>query len=177
ASVPALGLRIGFVGELGYEIHVASPYAEYLWDMILELGADLGIRPFGLEPQRILRLEKMHIIVGQDTDSESNALEANMPWIVKFEKDDFVGRRALEHVRERGFRDLLVGFEIDAPEAERLLRRLTDLDLEALPAVGAVARVPALVVREAPDRFRLWFPQEYSDYVAEVVLDAWEGLR
>ena len=111
--MPALVLRIGFVGELGYEIHVASPYAEYLWDMILELGADLGIRPFGLEPQRILRLEKMHIIVGQDTDSESNALEANMPWIVKFEKDDFVGRRALEHVRERGFRDLLVGFEME----------------------------------------------------------------
>ena len=69
------------------------------------------------------------------------------------------------------------GIEIDAPEAVRLLRRLTDLDLEALPALGAVARVQALVVREAPDRFRLWFPQEYSDYVAEVVLDAWEGLR
>ena len=113
AGVPALVLRIGFVGELGYEIHVASPYAEHLWDTILELGADLGIRPFGLEPQRILRLEKMHIIVGQDTDSESNALEASMPWIVKFEKDDFVGRRALEHVRERGFRDLLVGFEME----------------------------------------------------------------
>jgi sarcosine oxidase gamma subunit len=68
------------------------------------------------------------------------------------------------------------GIEIEAPDAERLLRRLTDLDLEALPAVGAVAHVPALVVREAPGRFRLWFPQEYSDYVAEVVLDAWEGL-
>jgi sarcosine oxidase subunit alpha len=113
AGVPALILRIGFVGELGYEIHVASPYAEHVWDTILEVGADLGIRPFGLEPQRILRLEKMHIIVGQDTDSESNALEANMPWIVKFEKDDFVGKRALEHVRERGFRDLLVGFEME----------------------------------------------------------------
>jgi sarcosine oxidase subunit alpha len=112
AGVPALVLRIGFVGELGYEIHVASPYGEHVWDAILERGADLGIRPFGLEPQRILRLEKMHIIVGQDTDSESNALEANMPWIVKFEKDDFVGRRALEHVQERGFRDLLVGFEM-----------------------------------------------------------------
>jgi sarcosine oxidase gamma subunit len=71
----------------------------------------------------------------------------------------------------------IAGIEIDAPHAERLLRRLTDLDLDALPAVGAVARVPALVVREARDRFRLWFPQEYADYVAEVVLDAWEGLR
>jgi sarcosine oxidase subunit alpha len=111
AGVPALLLRIGFVGEVGYELHVASPYGEHVWDVLLEAGADLGVRPFGLEPQRVLRLEKMHVLVGQDTDSESNALEAGMPWIVKFDKDDFVGRWALEHVRERGFRERLVGFE------------------------------------------------------------------
>ena len=79
---------------------------------ILERGADLGVKPFGLEPQRVLRLEKMHIIVGQDTDSESNTLEANMPWLVKWDKDDFVGKWALEQVRERGFREQLVGFEM-----------------------------------------------------------------
>jgi sarcosine oxidase subunit alpha len=106
AGVHALLLRIGFVGELGYELHFASPYGPYLWDRFLDLGA----RPFGLEPQRVLRLEKSHVIVGQDTDSESNALEANMPWIVKFDKDDFVGKWSLEHVRERGFREQLVGF-------------------------------------------------------------------
>ena len=103
AGVPCLILRIGFVGELGYELHFPSPYGEYLWDTILEHGRGPGIRPFGLEPQRILRLEKMHILVGQDTDSESNVLEANMPWIVKWDKDDFVGKWALEHVQERGF--------------------------------------------------------------------------
>jgi sarcosine oxidase, subunit alpha len=112
AGVPCLILRIGFVGELGYELHFPSPYGEYLWDMLLERGADLGIRPFGLEPQRVLRLEKMHILVGQDTDSESNVLEAAMPWIAKLDKDDFVGKWALEHVQERGFREQLVGFEM-----------------------------------------------------------------
>jgi sarcosine oxidase subunit alpha len=111
AGVNCLLLRIGFVGELGYELHFASPYGEYLWDTILERGADLGVRPFGLEPQRVLRLEKMHVLLGQDTDSESNALEASMPWVVKFDKDDFVGKWSLEHVRERGFREQLVGFE------------------------------------------------------------------
>jgi sarcosine oxidase subunit alpha len=70
AGVPCLVLRIGFVGELGYEIHFASPYGEYFLDTLLERGRDLDIRPFGLEPQRVLRLEKMHILVGQDTDSE-----------------------------------------------------------------------------------------------------------
>ncbi|MGH3018829.1 MAG: aminomethyltransferase family protein, partial [Gaiellaceae bacterium] len=112
AGVPSLILRIGFVGELGYEIHFPSPYGEHVWDAILAQGADLGVRPFGLEPQRILRLEKMHILIGQDTDSESNAFEASMPWIVKLEKEDFVGKWSLEHVQERGFREQLVGFEM-----------------------------------------------------------------
>jgi sarcosine oxidase subunit alpha len=112
AGVPCLVLRIGFVGELGYELHFASLYGEYLWDTLLEQGAELGARLFGLEAQRILRLEKQHIIVGQDTDSESNALGANMPWIVKLDKDDFVGKWALEHARERGNREQLVGFEM-----------------------------------------------------------------
>jgi sarcosine oxidase subunit alpha len=112
AGVPALLLRIGFVGELGYEIHYPSPFGEHLWDTVLERGADLGVRPFGLEPQRVLRLEKMHILVGQDTDTESNVLEASMPWIAKLDKDDFVGKWSLEQVQERGFRECLVGFEM-----------------------------------------------------------------
>jgi sarcosine oxidase subunit alpha len=113
ADVPSLLLRIGFVGELGYEIHFPSPYGEHVWDAILAVGAAFGIRPFGLEPQRVLRLEKMHILVGQDTDSESNVLEAGMPWIAKLDKDDFVGKWALEHVNGRGHRERLVGFVMD----------------------------------------------------------------
>ncbi len=111
AGVPTLALRIGFVGELGYELHFPSPHGEFVWDTLLELGADLGVRPFGLEPQRILRLEKGHVIIGQDTDSESNLLEAAMPWLVKSDKPDFVGKWAVEQVAERGLRWMLVGFE------------------------------------------------------------------
>jgi sarcosine oxidase subunit alpha len=111
AGVPTLGLRIGFVGELGYELHLPSPLAEHVWDALLEQGADLGVAPFGLEPQRILRLEKGHVIVSQDTDSESNVLEAAMPWIFKTDKPDFVGKWATEQVAERGLRWMLVGFE------------------------------------------------------------------
>jgi sarcosine oxidase subunit alpha len=111
AGVPTLALRIGFVGELGYELHFPSPHGEHVWDTLLERGADLGARPFGLEPQRILRLEKGHVIVSQDTDSESNVLEAAMPWIFKADKPDFVGKWATEQVSERGLRWMLVGFE------------------------------------------------------------------
>ncbi len=112
AGAPALVLRIGFVGELGYEIHFPSPYGEHVWDALFAAGQDWNAAPFGLEPQRILRLEKMHILVGQDTDGESNPLEAAMPWIVKLDKDDFIGKWSIEQVAERGLKWMLVGFEM-----------------------------------------------------------------
>jgi len=70
----------------------------------------------------------------------------------------------------------VAGIELEGPETRRLLRRLTDLDLDALPAIGAVAQVRTLVAQQAEDSFRLWFPQEYADYVAGVVLDTAEGV-
>jgi len=107
AGVDALLLRIGFVGEVGYEIHFPSAYGEHVWDALVEAGA----RPFGLEPQRVLRLQKMHVIVGQDTDSESTPYGAAMPWIVKLDKEqDFIGRWALEHAAEHPAEHALVGF-------------------------------------------------------------------
>ncbi len=109
AGVTCLVLRIGFVGELGYELHCPSPAAEHLWDAIVSQGAV----PFGLEPQRVLRLEKAHVIVGQDTDSESNLISAGMPWIAKLDKDDWVGKRATQLVQAAGVRECLVGFEME----------------------------------------------------------------
>ena len=112
AGVPTLALRIGFVGELGYELHFPSPLAEHVWDTIMTKAADLDPAPFGLEPQRILRLEKGHVIIGQDTDSESNLLEAAMPWLVKNDKEfDWVGKWATQQVDARGLNWMLVGFE------------------------------------------------------------------
>jgi sarcosine oxidase subunit alpha len=112
-GAPALLLRIGFVGELGYEIHFPAAYGEDVWDAILAAGAPEGIRPFGLEPQRILRLQKQHIIVGQDTDSESTPYGAGMPWAVKLDKDDaFIGRWALERVEQEPAQTTLVGFTV-----------------------------------------------------------------
>ncbi|HWD64488.1 MAG TPA: glycine cleavage T C-terminal barrel domain-containing protein, partial [Solirubrobacteraceae bacterium] len=111
AGVSCLILRIGFVGEVGYEIHCPAAFGEHVWDALLEAGEEFGIRPFGLEPQRILRLQKMHILVGQDTDSESTPFGAAMPWIVKLDKpNDFIGKWALEHYAEHPPGISLVGF-------------------------------------------------------------------
>ncbi|HEV8674225.1 MAG TPA: 2Fe-2S iron-sulfur cluster-binding protein [Methylomirabilota bacterium] len=112
AGVPGLWLRIGFVGELGYEIHFPADYGPYLWDALLEAGRPLGIRPFGVEAQRVLRLEKQHLIVTQDTDALTNPFDADLEWIVKLDKADFVGRDALRGARARGSRQRLVGFTL-----------------------------------------------------------------
>jgi hypothetical protein len=68
----------------------------------------------------------------------------------------------------------LAGLEV---RGEQLMCRLTDLDLDNLPAPGPVAHVQAVVMRDADETFRIFFPQEYGHYVAEVVVDAAEGLR
>jgi sarcosine oxidase subunit alpha len=109
AQVPALVLRIGFVGELGYEIHFPSMYGEHVWDAIVAAGREHGIAPFGLEAQRILRLEKQHILVGQDTDAESDPYEVGLGWTVKADKEDFLGKRGLVGLDEVAG-ERLVGF-------------------------------------------------------------------
>ncbi len=86
AGIPALLMRVGFVGEWGYEIHVAADRAIALWDALLATGEPFGIAPFGVEAQRLLRLEKGHLIVGQDTDGLTTPREAGLAWAVKMDK-------------------------------------------------------------------------------------------
>jgi len=93
--------RIGFTGELSYELHVPAGYGLHVWETLLEQGSDLGVRAFGIEAQRILRLEKGHLIVGQDTDGLTRAYGAGLDGLVKLDKDDFVGLPELTWQEER----------------------------------------------------------------------------
>lgn len=112
AGVPAIVLRIGFVGELGYEIHVPSHYGLAVWEAIVEAGKPHSLEPFGIEAQRMLRLDKKHLLPGVDTDALSNPLEADLPWIIKLDKEDFLGKWSLTRARERGDRNRLIGFRM-----------------------------------------------------------------
>lgn len=112
AGVPTVVLRIGFVGELAYELHAPADRAAHLWDALMAAGAPHGIRPFGVEAQRVLRLEKQHAIVGQDTDALSDPRGAAMGWLIKADRPDFIGRDAIAALAERGPRDVLTGFEM-----------------------------------------------------------------
>jgi sarcosine oxidase subunit alpha len=104
--------RIGFVGETGYEIHCPSSRAWHLWEALMRAGTEAGLRPFGLEAQRTLRLEKGHLIIGQDTDALSNPLEAGLSSLVRFDKPLFHGRELLLRLRQRGPRMRLAGFRM-----------------------------------------------------------------
>jgi sarcosine oxidase subunit alpha len=108
AGVPCLAMRLGFVGELAYELHFPAAQSEHLWNAIMEAGREWDIRPFGLMAQRLLRLEKGHIIVSQDTDFETTPWKIGMQWAVKLDKPWFVGKAALLRGQQRDDRELLV---------------------------------------------------------------------
>ena len=111
AGIPVRLLRVGFVGELGYEIHAPAHSGEALWDALTLAGGEHGIKPFGVECQRLLRLEKGHIIVSQDTDGLTNPLEADMEWVLAKKRPFYVGKRSIDIQRDHLARKL-VGFEI-----------------------------------------------------------------
>jgi len=113
-GIPVRALRVGFVGELGYELHCPAGCGEALWDHLARAGADSGIRPFGVEAQRMLRLEKGHIIVGQDTDNLTHPAEAAMGWAIARRKPFFVGKPAIDAREAHQPARRLVGFRLPA---------------------------------------------------------------
>jgi len=118
--------RIGFTGELSYEIHVPAAYGLHVWETLMECGADLGVGSFGVEAQRILRLEKGHFIVGQDTDGLTGPYDVGLGRMVRLDKDDFTGKPELVWQSERGGRLLLVGLQphdgsLAPPEASQIV--------------------------------------------------------
>ena len=97
-GIPCLAVRVGFTGELSYELHHPASRSVELWNALLEAGADLGIAPHGLEALKLLRLEKGHIIISQDTDFDTTPHKVGMDWAVKMEKPYFVGRSSIERL-------------------------------------------------------------------------------
>lgn len=116
AGVSCRTMRIGFTGELSYEIHCPAPQALTVWEAIMAEGQAYDILPFGVEAQRVLRLEKAHIIVGQDTDALTDPISANQGWAVKLDKETFLGQRPLTRLAQDGPTQKLVGFKMVSPD-------------------------------------------------------------
>ncbi|MEM9519223.1 MAG: glycine cleavage T C-terminal barrel domain-containing protein [Actinomycetota bacterium] len=114
AGVPCRVVRLSFTGEISYELHHPFGRADELWQALLELGADLGVAPHGLDALTRLRLEKGHIIVGQDSDYDSTPRRLHHDWMVNLDAGgDFVGRHAVERTNPIPLDKMLVGLVSD----------------------------------------------------------------
>ncbi|MBT7951240.1 MAG: FAD-dependent oxidoreductase [Gammaproteobacteria bacterium] len=143
-GIAACLLRVGFVGELGWEIHVPSSQARYLWDILLETGQKYGCRPVGVEAQRLLRLEKGHIIVGQDTDGLTVPEEAAMSWAIAKKKPFHIGKRSVEILANKKQTRRLVGFTLPKKSVLPQESNLTLKDDHIVGRITSVARSSTL---------------------------------
>ena len=103
ASVPGSVIsRTGYSGELGYELFYSVEYAEHMWDAVASAGAEWEICPCGMKTMRSLRIEKMYLLYGLDINAETDPISAGLGWTVRFDDRDFIGRPALEAIKQKG---------------------------------------------------------------------------
>ncbi len=116
-EVPALALRISYVGELGWEIYAPSEQGLRLWDILWEAGQGLGVIAAGGGAFDSLRLEKGYRLWGNDIHTEYNPYEAGIGFAVRMRKGDFIGRDALRRVRAAGLQRRLCCMTLDDANA------------------------------------------------------------
>ena len=112
-------LRVNFVGELGWELHHPIETQNYLFDALIDAGAEYDIKPFGIRAMDSLRLEKSYRLIGTELSLEYAALESGLDRFVRPDKGPFIGREALLAWRERGFKNAFVTLEVhDVSDAD-----------------------------------------------------------
>jgi sarcosine dehydrogenase len=123
AGAPVRALRVTYVGELGYELHVPVEFACTLYDALVAAGEPLGLANAGYRAIESLRLEKGYRAWGADIGPDYTPLEAGLGFAVKLgTSEPFLGRKALERQRATGMRKRLAGFTVDDPEVVLLGR-------------------------------------------------------
>jgi sarcosine oxidase subunit alpha len=122
-GVSCRAVRTGFVGELAFELHHPRRRGPELWTALADAGRDWDLVPHGLDALELLRLEKGHVYVGQDTMPDDTPAKLGMPWAVEMSKPWFVGKRALERMGELPMTRRHVGLEFSGgPESTADLR-------------------------------------------------------
>jgi aminomethyltransferase len=111
-GVPARIAHTGYTGEDGFEIYIAPDQAARIWQELLSAGSEFGIKPCGLGARNTLRLEAKMALYGHELTASINPFEADLAWIVKMDKPDFVGREALRKSLDSGLTRKLAGFEM-----------------------------------------------------------------
>ena len=116
AGVDCRVLRVTFTGELSYELHHAAADAVDLWRRLLAVGGELSVRPHGLQTLLQLRLDKGHIVIGQDTDYDSTPRRLGCEWVVDLDKGDFIGRQAVLRTNRQPLDRRLVALEVSGKQ-------------------------------------------------------------
>ena len=113
--IPVRAMRLGFVGELSYELHVPSSWMPALWTLLEDAGREFGIQNFGVEAQNVLRLEKGHIILGQESEQRTNLLDLGLGFLWDRRKTEArtVGAVALHQAESDSGRLKLVGIRME----------------------------------------------------------------
>jgi aminomethyltransferase len=105
----------GYTGEKGFELYIDTKKADAvkIWNDLLTAGEEFGLEPAGLGARDTLRLEMGYALYGNDITKDTNPIEANLGWLTKLEKGDFIGKQAIAEVKEKGKTRKLTGFVID----------------------------------------------------------------
>lgn len=111
-GVEGLLARTGYTGEDGFEFYFSPEESGRVWDVLLDAGRTEGLEPAGLGARNTLRLEAAYPLYGHELDEDTTLLEANLGWICKLDKREFLGREALQQQLQQGVRKKLVGFEM-----------------------------------------------------------------
>jgi len=104
--------RTGYTGEGGFELYFSVDKAEEVWGKLLEVGKDFGLKPVGLGARDTLRIEAGYSLYGHELTEEINPLEAGIGFVVKLDKEDFIGKSALQKIKDGGLRRKVVAFEM-----------------------------------------------------------------
>jgi sarcosine oxidase subunit alpha len=116
-AIPVRSMRLGFVGELSYELHVPSSYMQALWDLLNDAGAEFGMQNFGLEAQNVLRMEKCHLIIGSESEQRTTLHDVGLGFLWDRSKTGTktVGVAALKQTENQEDRLKLAGFKMEDP--------------------------------------------------------------
>jgi sarcosine oxidase subunit alpha len=114
AGIPCRAIAVGFVGELSFELHHPRSRSLELWDALITEGSRWDIRPHGLDALDLLRMEKGHIYLGQDTLPDDHPAKLGLEWTVAMNKEWFVGKASLERMAKLGLERRFVGLEFDS---------------------------------------------------------------
>jgi len=114
-TIPVRVMRLGFVGELSFELHVPASFMTTVWEILIDTGKPLGIRNFGLEAQSVLRMEKGHVIIGSESEQRTTLHDLKLGFLWHRNKPEAktVGAAALKHTEHQKGRLKLVGFKME----------------------------------------------------------------